>query len=70
MSKNKTADSAERKASKMLGYGGRGKKIAVYQFPAGHWDWCTTDSEIYRNLSESDHIYPGVKASQWEHRYL
>lgn len=70
MSKNKTADKAFAQAQKLLGFAGRGKKIAVYQFPAGHWDYCTTESEIYRNLSENDHIYPGVKATNWEQRWL
>jgi hypothetical protein len=51
MSKNKTADSAERKASKMLGYSGRGKKIAVYQFPAGHWDLSTGPIDIRPRMS-------------------
>lgn len=70
MTKHKTADKAEAAAKKLLGFAARGSKIAVYQFSAGHWNYCTTTSEIYRNLSESDDIYPGVKAQTWEHRYL
>ena len=40
----------------------------VYQFPRGHWSYCSADSPVGKDLVESGHIYKdhGVIARNWE----
>ena len=40
----------------------------VYQFPKGHWAYCSATSPVGVSLRESGMIYPelNIKAQQWE----
>jgi len=51
--------------TKMTGLHGTGY---VYQFSAGHWGCCTTDSPVGRDLATTGYIYHqlGIKAQTFE----
>jgi hypothetical protein len=38
----------------------------LYQFPDGHWDYCTSASPIGKRLETTGEIYAGIKASKIE----
>jgi hypothetical protein len=38
----------------------------VYQFPKGHWGYCSANSPIGLRLVACGYIYPGVPALDWE----
>lgn len=66
MGKFKTAEAALKSARKLFG---TGLTVAVFQYPAGHWAACTSNSETYRNLSENDSISAGITARSWSVEY-
>lgn len=60
----KTRDKAITNGKKILG----NQDFMVYQFPAGHWGYCSMNSPVGSALQNSGMIYPELNcaAVRWE----